>query len=58
MEGLRLTNVNLESCSYQILTSMAKLKRAQGITKHEVIIRVNPVKPTNYTMVHVEAVVM
>jgi hypothetical protein len=38
VEGLGLTNVNLEPCPYQILTSMGRSERTQGITKHEVVI--------------------
>jgi hypothetical protein len=37
---------------------MGRLKKAPRITKHAVIIQVNPIKPTNYTIVHVKAVVM
>jgi hypothetical protein len=57
LEGLRLTDANLEPCSYQILTSMGGSKRAQGITKHKVVIKVNHVKPIDYTMVHVKTMV-
>jgi hypothetical protein len=57
MEGLRLTNVSLEPCPYQIFTLMGGLEIARRITKHEVVIQVNPIRPTNYTMIHVKAVV-
>jgi hypothetical protein len=49
MEGLTLTNANLEPWQYQILTSMGESKIVQKITKHEVVIQVNHVKPTYYT---------
>ncbi len=55
VEGLRLTNADLEPCSYQILTLMGKLKRVKGITKHGVAIQVNLIRPTNYTMVYAKA---
>jgi hypothetical protein len=38
VEGLGLTNVDLEPCPYQILTSMGRSKWVQGLTKHEVVI--------------------
>jgi hypothetical protein len=40
VEGVRLINVDLEPCPYQILTSMGKLERTWGITKHDVIIQI------------------
>lgn len=49
MVGLRLTDADLEPCL--ILTSMGKLKKVQGITKHIVVIQVNPIKLTYYTMI-------
>jgi len=38
MEGIGLTNANLEPCSYKILMSMGESKKAWGLTKHEVVI--------------------
>jgi hypothetical protein len=38
MEGIDLTSVNLEPCSYQILMSMGESKKAWGLIKHEVVI--------------------
>jgi len=38
MEGISLTNSNLEPCSYEILMSMGESKKAWGLTKHEVVI--------------------
>jgi len=35
----------------KILTSMGGLKKARGLTKQEIVIQVNPNKPTNYTIV-------
>ncbi len=40
-----------------ILTLMGRLKKAQWITKHEVVIQINHVKHVNYIMVHAKAVV-
>jgi hypothetical protein len=57
VEGLRLIDVDLEPCSYQILTSMGGSKKAQGITKHEVVIQANPVKLADYTAIRVKVVV-
>jgi len=37
---------------------MGGLERARKITKHEVVIQVNLVKPIDYTTIHVKAVVM
>lgn len=36
MEGLGLTNANLEPCLYKILTSMGGLEKAWGLIKHEI----------------------
>ncbi len=58
VEGLKLTDADLEPCLYQILTSMGGSKRAQGIAKYEVIIQVNPIKLIDYTIVNVKVVVM
>jgi len=33
-----LTNVDLEPCPYQILTSKGGLEKAQGLTKKEIMI--------------------
>jgi len=35
----------------KILTSMGGLKKARGLTKQEIVIQINPNKPTNYTIV-------
>ncbi len=48
-KGLGLTNANLEPCPYQYLTLTSELMKAQGLTKHKVVIHVNPNKLTNYT---------
>jgi hypothetical protein len=57
VEGLALTDVDLEPCPYHILTLMGGSKRAQGITKHEVVIQVNTIRFIDYTMVHAKAMV-
>jgi hypothetical protein len=38
MEGIGLTNANLEPCSYQISMSMGVSKKAWGLIEHEVVI--------------------
>jgi hypothetical protein len=50
MEGVCLTDANLEPCTYQILITMGRSKKVQWLTKHEVIIQVNPIKLANYFM--------
>ncbi len=57
MEGLRLTNVDLEPCPYKILTSMGGSEKVHKISKHEVVIQINPIRPTNYTMIYAKVVV-
>jgi hypothetical protein len=58
VEGLRLIDANLELCMYQILTSMGGSKKAWGITKHEVIIQINPIRLVDYTMFHAKTMVI
>jgi hypothetical protein len=58
VEGLRLIDVDLELCMYQILMLMGGSKKAQGITKHEVIIQVNPIRHVDYTTFHAKTMVM
>jgi len=36
---------------------MGGLERIQRITKHEVIIQVNPIKPIDYTTIHAKVMV-
>ncbi len=36
--GFGLIDVNLDPCPYEILTSMGGLEKAQGLTKHEIVI--------------------
>jgi len=38
MDGFGLIDVNLEPCTYQILTSMSESKKGQGLIKHEIVI--------------------
>jgi hypothetical protein len=37
---------------------MGGFERVRGITKHEVFIQINPIKPIDYTTVRVKAMVM
>ncbi len=43
---------------YQILTSMGGLKKAQRLTKQEIVIHVNTNKLTHYIIVHGRVMVM
>jgi hypothetical protein len=36
---------------------MGGLERTWGITKHEVVIQLNPIGPANYTTIHAKVVV-
>jgi hypothetical protein len=38
VDGLGLTNVDLDPCPYHILTSMGGLKKAQKLSKQEILI--------------------
>jgi hypothetical protein len=38
MDGFGLIDVNLESCTYQILTSMGGSEKAWRLIKHEIVI--------------------
>ncbi len=57
VDGLGLTNVDLDPCPYHILTSMDGLEKTRRLTKHEIVIYVNPNKPTNYTTMRAQVVV-
>jgi hypothetical protein len=48
IDGLGLTNVDLDPCPYHILTSMGGLGKARRLTKQEIVIQVNPNKPADY----------
>jgi hypothetical protein len=39
VDGLILTNADLDPCPYHILTSMGGSKKAQGLTKQEIVIQ-------------------
>jgi hypothetical protein len=52
-----LIDVNLDPCPYQILTSMGGSEKAQGLTKHEIVIQININKPTNYIIVWAQVVI-
>jgi hypothetical protein len=56
VEGLKLTNADLEPCPYQSLTSTNKSHKIWRLTKHEVVI--NPDKPINYTIMGAQTMVM
>jgi hypothetical protein len=57
IDGLGLTNVDLDPCPYHILTSMGGLEEAQRLTKQEIVIQVNPNKPVHYIIVQVQTLV-
>jgi hypothetical protein len=57
VNGFGLIDVNLDPCPYQTLTSMGGSKKAQGLTKHEIVIQVNINKPTNYTIMWAQVVI-
>jgi hypothetical protein len=57
LNGLGLINIDLDPCPYHILTSMGGSEKTQRLTKQEVVIRVNPNKPTNYTIVRAQTMV-
>jgi hypothetical protein len=42
IDGLGLTDVNLDPCPYHVLISMGGLKEARRLTKQEIVIQVNP----------------
>ncbi len=46
IDGFRLTNVNINPCPYWILASMGGLGKIQRLIKHEIVIQINPNKPT------------
>ncbi len=48
-KGFGLTGADLKPWLYQNLPSMGKLEKAQRLTKHEVVIQVNPKKLTYYS---------
>jgi hypothetical protein len=57
MEGLALINTNFKPWPYHILTSMGMSERAWELTKHEVVIQINPTKPIDYTMMQAHEIV-
>jgi len=58
VDGLGLIDASFEPCPYHILTSMGGSKKTQRLIKLEIVIQVNPNKPTNYTNVRAQTVVM
>jgi hypothetical protein len=50
VDGLGLTNVDLDPCPYHILTSMGGLEKTRRLTKQEIVIQVNPNKLVDYTI--------
>jgi hypothetical protein len=57
VDGLGLTDADFYPCPFKILTSMGGLKKAQRLTKHEIVIEINPNKPIDYTIVWAQVVV-
>jgi hypothetical protein len=57
IDGFGLIIVNFNSCPYHILTLMNGSKMAQRLTKQEVVIQVNPIKPMDYTTMWARMVV-
>jgi hypothetical protein len=45
VEGFGLINIDFKPCLHQILTSMIGPKNVWRLTKHEVVIQINPNKP-------------
>jgi hypothetical protein len=58
VDGLGLTNVDFDPCPYQIFASMGGSKKVRRLTKYEIVVHVNPNKPTNYTTMQAQIVVM
>ncbi len=48
MKGIGLIVADLQPCPYQILTSMGRSKNVRRITKHEVVIQINPIRLADY----------
>jgi len=57
IDGLRLTNVDLDQFPYHILTSMGGLKKAQRLAKQKIVIQVNPNKLVNYNTMQAQKAV-
>jgi hypothetical protein len=55
--GFGLIDVNIDPCPYEILTSMGGLKKAQRLTKHEIVIQINDNKLINYTIMWAQVMV-
>jgi hypothetical protein len=49
IKGFEFIKIDFKPCPYQILTSTSGSKKVQGLTKHEVVIQVNPKKLAYYT---------
>jgi hypothetical protein len=47
----------IDPCPFKILTSMGGLKKAQWLTKSEIVMQVNPNNPTYYTIVRAQVVI-
>jgi len=54
IDGLRLTNVNFNPCPYRILASMGGLGKIQRLTKHEIVIQINPNKPIDNIIIQAQ----
>jgi hypothetical protein len=57
IDGLGLIDVDLDPCPYHILTSMGGLEKTRRSSKQEIVIQINPNKPTNYTTVQAQVMV-
>jgi hypothetical protein len=51
IDDLGSTNVDFDSCPYWILISMGGSNTTHGLTKHKVVILMNPTKPIDYIIV-------
>jgi hypothetical protein len=50
IDGLRLTDADLDQFPYHILTSMGGLKKAWKLAKQKIVIQINPNKLINYNI--------
>ncbi len=57
IDGLRLTDADLDQFPYHILTSMGGLKKAWKLAKQKIVIQINPNKLINYNIMQAQEVV-
>ena len=55
--ALGITSADLEPCPFQIQTSLGGLERARSITRHDILIHLNPRHTTVSTIIKVKAIV-